>query len=374
MDRHELNRMFDGLVPAPKRERELLEKLLQNNVRRKRLMKSWKQVVIAAAAAALLVTTATAAVVPGWSSRLLEYLGIAPENTKVVEALVPGTMEVDITKESNGATLHVTQVLWDRTSVRVLADFTAPEGTVLDMGDFDDPACWTPRGFMSKEWAWPYFIDEAGEQINEKAYGSYRWEVLKDGDQKDNRCSLMFRLSTHLGETLMENAAAMWIPASDLYYNIGGEQDRETVYTGDWSFEVPVPQKDIGYIWEAGQVIGELDGADITLESVYLSPLTLEVIVSREGGAEDLWAEGMDDVRMRWFTCLLGDAALTTKDGTDADLWNGDGGGLENGEQVLRYHLMDATAPAEFQGGILTLDLSCGKVTLPLDKLVPVEP
>ena len=29
MDRHELNRMFDGLAPGPQRERELLKKLRQ---------------------------------------------------------------------------------------------------------------------------------------------------------------------------------------------------------------------------------------------------------------------------------------------------------------------------------------------------------
>lgn len=61
MDRHELNRMFDGLAPDPRRERELLRQLLQDDMRRKRPMKNWKQVVIGAAAAALLVTGATAA-------------------------------------------------------------------------------------------------------------------------------------------------------------------------------------------------------------------------------------------------------------------------------------------------------------------------
>ena len=34
MDRHELKRMFDGLTPAPERERELLRQLLQDNARR----------------------------------------------------------------------------------------------------------------------------------------------------------------------------------------------------------------------------------------------------------------------------------------------------------------------------------------------------
>ncbi len=61
MDRRELNKMFDALAPDPQRERELLQKLLQDDARRKRPMKNWKRVVVGVAAAALLVTGATAA-------------------------------------------------------------------------------------------------------------------------------------------------------------------------------------------------------------------------------------------------------------------------------------------------------------------------
>lgn len=61
MDRRDLNRMFDQLTPDPRRERELLRKLLQNDVRRKQPMKSWKRAVVAVAAAALLVTGAAGA-------------------------------------------------------------------------------------------------------------------------------------------------------------------------------------------------------------------------------------------------------------------------------------------------------------------------
>lgn len=68
MDRHELNKMFDGLTPDPARERELLHQLLQDGARRKKPMKNWKQAVLAVAAAALLVTGAAAAVV--------QYLGV----------------------------------------------------------------------------------------------------------------------------------------------------------------------------------------------------------------------------------------------------------------------------------------------------------
>lgn len=61
MDRHKLNKMFDGLAPAPGQERELLEKLLQDDMRRKKPMKNWKRIVVGVAAAALLVTGAAAA-------------------------------------------------------------------------------------------------------------------------------------------------------------------------------------------------------------------------------------------------------------------------------------------------------------------------
>ena len=40
MDRHELNQMFDGLAPRPCQKRELLEKLLQDETRRVKPMKS----------------------------------------------------------------------------------------------------------------------------------------------------------------------------------------------------------------------------------------------------------------------------------------------------------------------------------------------
>ena len=72
MDRRELNKMFDALAPDPQRERELLQKLLQDDARRKRPMKNWKRVVVGVAAAALLVTAATAAA-PGLGERLLAY-------------------------------------------------------------------------------------------------------------------------------------------------------------------------------------------------------------------------------------------------------------------------------------------------------------
>ena len=74
MDRHELNRMFDGLGPDPGREQELLKELLQDGARRKATMKYWKQVVLAVAACVALLGTAFAAS-PGLREMLSTALG-----------------------------------------------------------------------------------------------------------------------------------------------------------------------------------------------------------------------------------------------------------------------------------------------------------
>ncbi|RAY93089.1 hypothetical protein DK853_55035, partial [Klebsiella oxytoca] len=65
---------------------------------------------------------------------------------------------VDVTAEDNGATLHVTQVLMDRYNIMIVADFTAPEGTVLDMDEENDGI---DRGFGGMEWSMPELLNEA---------------------------------------------------------------------------------------------------------------------------------------------------------------------------------------------------------------------
>lgn len=63
MKQHELNQMLEALTPDPERERELLDKFLQDGTRRKMSMRSakkWKRFAAAAVAAALLTTGITA--------------------------------------------------------------------------------------------------------------------------------------------------------------------------------------------------------------------------------------------------------------------------------------------------------------------------
>lgn len=384
MDRHELNEMFDGLAPDPKRERELLEKLLQDDARRNKPMKNWKRVVVGAAAAALLVTAATAAVAPGLSRKLLDYLGIGPENTQAVELLAPGAMAVDITKEDNGAVLHVTQVLRDRTSIMVLAEFIAPEGTVLNMGDQTAPGSWMRKGFNLISEGDPCFMDEAGTPIDGALISGYNWEVLEDADPLDNRIDLMLTLyPLEEKEQATLNAAALQIPAENLSYFDAEGFESEAVYFGDWTVQVPLPQRDIGYVQQINQIIGELDGSTITAGELYLTPMTFELGLEREGGLDfgAVLDEEGEAAYSRWLS--IGNnvqrLTLTTGDGETIPLELRDGGWIGSEEKVVQHHLAEITDPAKFQGGTLTLEWEAetGEIdsaSFPLDDLMPVEP
>lgn len=382
MDRHELDRMFDGLKPGPGREQALLRQLLQEQARRNRPMKQWKSAVLAAVAAVLLVTAAAAAAVPGLSQKLLAYLGVAPEDAHTAQLLAPGAVAVDIVKEDNGATLHVTQVLRDRHCVLVLAELTAPEGTQLYMGEPDPTGQNTMKGLNGTGgMVFPDFLDEDGEKLDVTAYS--HWRMVDDEDPWDNRVTLMFTFAPNSAQ----KAASLWVPARDLAYFDMEKQAVVPVYSGDWSFEVPLPQGEIGWTLKADRAVGELDGADIYLEELYLSPMTLAVSLRREGGIDfgapidEENAEENEAMYSRWLS--IGNAKqliLTTRDGETIPL-EGTSGTIGIEDKILMNRLTQIADPAQFQGGALTLEWDfthnsqeAGSFTLKLDDLRPVEP
>lgn len=385
MDRRELNKMFDGLAPVPGREEELLEKLFQDDVRRNRPVKNWKRIVVGAAAAALLVTAATAAV-PGFSAPLWRLLGITQEDTQSMELLSSGTMLVDVTTESNGATLHITQVLRNQVEIVVVGEFATAEGTVLDTGDFG-VSCWKPDTFMGQ---FPVFLNADGEvmELDYKGGRSALWWSMEDEDPLDNRCSVYF-LYRGYSEDAADDIAAMRVEAKDFAYYAGGEHENYTVIPGDWSFEVPLPQEDPGYFLETDELITNLDGSDISLRKVYLSPMGIELSYFREGGYL-YHGKAEDDVLERWY--LFSDslrATLTAKDGKSVTLdWFGGSGGTTDDLMVARLTAIDFIAlvkrseyinPADFQGGTLTLEWQTetgetDSATFSLDDLQPVAP
>lgn len=345
-------------------------------------MKQWKSAVLAAVAAVLLVTAAAAAAVPGLSQKLLAYLGVAPEDAHTAQLLAPGAVAVDIVKEDNGATLHVTQVLRDRHCVLVLAELTAPEGTQLYMGEPDPTGQNTMKGLNGTGgMVFPDFLDEDGEKLDVTAYS--HWRMVDDEDPWDNRVTLMFTFAPNSAQ----KAASLWVPARDLAYFDMEKQAVVPVYSGDWSFEVPLPQGEIGWTLKADRAIGELDGADIYLEELYLSPMTLAVSLRREGGIDfgapidEENAEENEAMYSRWLS--IGNAKqliLTTRDGETIPL-EGTSGTIGIEDKILMNRLTQIADPAKFQGGALTLEWDfthnsqeAGSFTLKLDDLRPVEP
>ena len=378
MTEREFHRAMNLLTPDAETERRIAAavRMKQQPTRK---TNHWKRAVLTTAAAALLVVTAAAAVVPSLSQRLLEYLGIAPEDAQTVELLASGAMAVDIAKEDNGATLHVTQVLRDRNSVMVLADFTAPEGTVLNMGDLDAPGSWMRMGFSITDGPAACFVDEAGTPTEDDLVDYYGWEVLEDDDPLDNHIAVLFTLFPQADGEALQSAVALRVPAADLSYFDSDGFDSETVYHGDWTVQIPIPRQDIGYVQQADQAVGGPGGAGITLKEVYLSPMTLELTFTRESGG-NLSDEAQENEEARWRSLAnnANNITLTSKDGTTAVLELGGGGRMDVEKQVASFRLSEITDPAKFQGGTLTLEWGFSpedseSVIILLDHLTPVE-
>lgn len=262
----DLKRVLDQVKPAPDREEAMLANLLCERERMNGSMKKGQtasRFTALAAAAALLAATCAFAVVTGLDQRLLDYFGVGPEQEVL---LSPAAMVIDKEIKDQGATLHLRQVIADRYSALFLMDFTAPEGTVLD-GDYYALGKHI-RGMKAD-----------GTQLSSWGLG---WELLEDGDPKDNRITLLFRADfiDGDGDAL---GTALTLDFEGLYSDNRGEN---CLVRGHWRCKVTLPTDDPGR-YVAPEVPMEIGGNKVTLTSLYLSPISL---------AWEL-GEGEDDLR-----------------------------------------------------------------------------
>ena len=362
MDPRDLNRMFDALAPTPEQEQAVFDRLLQTE-RKVFPMKKLKKLTVFAVAAALMVISCAAAVVTGIDQRLLDYFGAGP---KQAELLLPGAVPVDVTVEGNGAALHVTQVLMDRYHITLLADFTAPEGTVLDRDDYGFD---TPVGFMDE------LLDQSGEPIDIEGGWGWGLEVLDDGNPMDNHLTLLFRLTLDEGGQPDWNISGVSMCNGDLIRYGEKPWDKIIVWPGDWSCEVPFTWQDIGQSIQPNQVIGQLNGTDITLTEVYLSPMTLKIHYQRYPLGVHPPHTRTQPIDYCWNHVLDTDnMTLTTRDGQTVDLIvKGHAGTSDFWEHDSIYHLAEITALEDLEGGALNIRIEGGSVDVPLEGLVPAE-
>lgn len=365
MEQHELNRMFDALAPTQEQEQAMLDRLLQTE-RKVVPMKKLKKLTVIGIAAALMVISCAAAVVTGIDKRLLDYFGASPEQA---ELLAPGAVPVDVTVEDNGATLHISQVLMDRYNIMLVADFTAPEGTVLDLGrEADDIFCAFDSGSIGA--SVPDLLDQAGEPIPGVWGWGWRTIVLDDEDPLDHHLSLLFRLELEDGIQPDWEIGGISLRNSDLVrYN--SEPTVTTIYSGNWSCEVPVTWQDMGRSIRPNQAVGQLDSINITMTELYLSPMTLRVRLESETPIPQQFGGGIGN---RWVQLMADpdNLTLTTRKGEVIPLTDL-GGSLGDQDQDRSFRLEEITALEDLEGGTLNIRIEGGSVDVLLDGLVPAE-
>lgn len=338
MDRHELNRVFDQLAPTPEQEEAVLDRLLEP-VRKAVSMRKLNKWVAAGIAAALVLVSCAAAVTAGIvDQRLLDFMHWGEQDQ---ELLAPCALRVDVTAEDNGAALHISQVLMDRYNIMLLADFTAPEGTVLDQ---------TKRGPWS--FGGPFrhtleLLDQAGERIDLTHQGTsmQRIGALVDEDPLDNHLTLF--MSIQLGG---EGIRSDWGVAG-LALSAENLQGPDLVYPGDWSCQIPITWQDMGRSIQPNQAV-EVKGTDILLMNGYLSPMTLQIQLDQVLKFE-----------------YVNQVTLTARDGRSVSALLDGGYGAK--DQFLIYRLDEIIDPDQFRS--FTLSIGEEKVEFSLDDLAPAE-
>ncbi|NBI65861.1 DUF4179 domain-containing protein [Pseudoflavonifractor sp. 60] len=367
MDKRDFNRVFDQVRPSRSQKETMLRRLLEPE-KEEFSVKKLKKLTVIAIAAALMIVTCAAAVVTGLDQRLLDYFGASPEQAQL---LVPGAMPVDVTVEDNGAALHVTQVLMDRYTVLALADFTAPEGTVLDM---DEDQEGIDRGFGGMEQSMPQLLDQAGEPIELNQSWAWKTEVLPDGDPLDNHLTLLLRIELSEGIQPDWNISGLALNGKDLVRFDLDRMEYVTVYSGDWSCQFPITWQDMGRSIQPDQVAGQLDSADITVKQLYLSPMTLQIQLERSVPVKlEIQSQTDGMVYSRWVSAVNTERmSLTTKDGRTIPLTEL-GGTSSDRDLDAAFQLDEITSLEDLQGGTLTLRIGEGSVDIPLDGLTPAE-
>lgn len=271
----DLNRVLDQVRPTPEQEDAMLMALLKEE-RKGSNMKTGRKLprlAVAGLAAAILATTCAAAMVTGLDGRLLSYFGATPETEAL---LTPAARAVDKKIKSQGSTLHVRQLVADRYSAVILMDFTAPEGTALD-GD--------------------YYV--LGSKLRGTAADGTRlstwgggYTLLEDEDPGDNHITLLYRVDFLDGD-LDPLGASLTLDFDGLYSDNTTEN---CVLQGHWKCKVTLPEADPGR-YAAPNAPMVIEGEDVTLTSLYLSPISLAWELGE--GKDDLEFLGHSDFAHR---------------------------------------------------------------------------
>ena len=242
--------------------------------------KMLRTALIAGAFCLLIGTSAFAAVSSGLMDGLRTFL--QPATPEQEELLAQGAYVVDKSDRNSNGTLEIKQVIGDSNLVYLLLEFTAPEGTVLDLdgyrfsGSLDVGQQTTGAGFVK----------------------------IADDNENDNHITLVMCEPTR--EPIAGKRAKLEL--SDLEGANKGDE-YQPILSGSWSVRFPLDFEDCSVTYPIAQTI-PVEGYDVTLQSISVSPLSItlranspytrEIIQS----LDEKYAPYSDD-SSRWFPVTI---------------------------------------------------------------------
>lgn len=264
MSNKNINRLFDAFTPKIEEKEKMFHKILvkskEDESKKHKgytLARRFRPAVLAAVLMVCLSTTAIAAAYMGLDEMFMKFLN--PVNHEQAEYLSNGAYMVDKEIKNKNGTLKIKQVIGDSNLTYIFMDFSAPEGTVLDAARyrFSDNDISTKQNFHN-----------------------VGIEVLDDGNQNDNKISLVLSVMT-------KNSLA----GSEIHLRLKDLQAADpfpgiftTVIPGNWKTDFKLDFKEYSTPYEVNENIS-MFGYGAVLKSVSVSPISISLKV--EGSSMD---------------------------------------------------------------------------------------
>lgn len=255
----------------------------------------YRAVVALVAAVSMLIGAAGAASLAGVSPVFREMFGI----TTPEEEVRLGAVEIEQTfpdKNGTGVSITVRQVVRDQEQLFILADFTAPAGTILP--EPEQPYPLMNFGYWldgddevgKKGLSWGLFEDEACTQrVTVQGLG-FSSQVLEDADPTDNVIPMLIHVDTDRGFPEGSN----YFQLRNIFYldTYQGEETVHTVEGMDMELVVPISTSTPAYRFTGRNGVKLNNTTMAVVENLALSPISISMdLILEDGDAFDATLE-----------------------------------------------------------------------------------
>lgn len=282
---------LDRLSFSPGQKEALFHRLTQPPKGAERPHLPYRGLVALVAAASMLMGAAGAVSLAGISPEFREMFGI---RTQEDEAQL-GSLSLDMTfrdKKGSGAAITVREIVRDQERLFLLADFAAPEGTVLPRPEPHVFGYWLDGDHEvgKKCLNWTLFQDkDCTQRVNVQGLG-FSSQALEDPDPTDNVVPLLIYVDADRGFPEGSN----YLQLSNIFYldtSRGGET-AHAVKGLDIELVVPISVPSPTYSFSGRCPVKLGDQTMAVAENLVLSPLSISMdLILADGDAYDRMIE-----------------------------------------------------------------------------------